>query len=54
MNPEKLRLVIKNVSDRTLSTEQAKNFLEIFGGDLDIAIAKTVREFVELHFGAKA
>ena len=53
IKPEDLRRVVKNVSDKDLTTAQATAFLDIFGGDLEALVHSAEREFVVKHFGRK-
>jgi len=53
IKPEDLRRVVKNVSDKDLTTVQVTAFLDIFGSDLEAATNKAIREFVAVHFGRK-
>ncbi len=47
------RNLVKEVSRKSISSEQARHFLDIFGSELEVALVNTRREFVEKHFGTK-
>lgn len=49
-DPEQFRNLIKQVTGKPFSTEQVKNFLDIFEHELDTAIVKAKREFIIKHF----
>lgn len=53
MEPTQFRNLVKQVSGKEISSEQAANFLDIFGGDLEQYIVDARRSFIELHFGYK-
>ena len=44
---------VKQVSGKEITSEQSKNFLEIFGEDLAAEQVKTTRRFIEKHYGNK-
>lgn len=53
MDATKFRNLVKQVSGKEISTEQATNFLDIFQSELDEAQVRATREFIEDHFGTK-
>lgn len=53
MDPSRFRAVVKTVSGKEISTEQAASFLDIFGGDLEDVINQAIRGFIAKHFGTK-
>lgn len=53
MDVTQFRNLVKHVSDRSISSEQAGHFLEVFQSDLDTVINQAQRDFIIKHFGAK-
>jgi len=53
ISPTTFRNLIKEVSRVDLSSQQAANFLDIFGEELEACIVKARRAFIEKHFGSK-
>lgn len=53
VDPSTFRNLVKEVSGRTISTQQASNLLDVFGEDLKLEINKSIRGFVNRHFGRK-
>jgi hypothetical protein len=49
--PEQVRLIVKESTKRIISTEQAKNYLDLFGAKLEWAILQETRRFITGHFG---
>lgn len=54
VSPTTFRNLVQQVSGKEISSEQAANFLEIFGEDLAACLVKTKRAFIEKHFGSKS
>lgn len=53
MDSTKFRNLVQEVSNKTISTEQATHFLSIFNDELNEAINAASREFVKKHFGSR-
>jgi hypothetical protein len=53
MDHTQFRNLVKQVSGKGISSEQAGHFLDIFGADLEQAIVDARRTFIEKHFGSK-
>jgi hypothetical protein len=54
MDATQFRNLVKQVSDKDISSEQAQHFLSIFQEDLNADLAQTTRNFVIRHFGSKS
>lgn len=52
-DPTQFRNQVQEASGKSISSEQAKNFLEIFGGELTECLVRARRSFIEKHFGSK-
>lgn len=48
-----IRNLVKQVSGREISSEEAQKFLDVFGGDLEDAIVQTHKDFIAKHFGTR-
>lgn len=48
--PQRLRLIVKILAKKNITTEQAEQFLSIFGEQLTADIDSTVRAFVAKKF----
>lgn len=53
MDATQFRNLVKQVSGKEISSEQAGNFLEIFSGELEQSLVDARREFIQKHFGHK-
>ena len=51
VTPQQLRNVAKSVSGRELTTQQAENYLDIFGDDIERELTDTLRRTVQSHLG---
>lgn len=48
---DQVRLIVKESTKRIITTEQAKNYLDLFGEKLEWAILQETRRFIAGHFG---
>lgn len=53
LEPSTLRNLVKEVSGRTISSEQASNLLDVFGEEIKLELNNAIRGFVVRHFGKK-
>lgn len=53
MDPHKFRNLVRNVSGKEISSEQATQFLELFKAEFEEAHNTATRSFIALHFGTK-
>lgn len=51
MTPEQLRLLVKTQCKKEITSEQAKQVLDVFAQDLEDHLNNARREFVIKHFG---
>lgn len=53
IDPSTFRNLIKEVSGRTITSQQASNLLDVFGEELKLELNGTIRGFAARHFGKK-
>ena len=54
VSPATFRNLVKQVANIEITSQQASNFLDIFGEDLEAELNATRRRFVEKHFGKRS
>lgn len=53
MDPTQFRNLVKEVSRRDISTEEATNFLKLFKDQLEEAVLQAKRNFIQHYFGSR-